>query len=67
MRRMTTAQLQQLSASLEPDFVVVTYLDPRTSGTTTKTFYSSSISSAVQRVSDGVAYWINVGFNLIEK
>lgn len=64
-RRLTQAEAQRISAALDRETVVLTYLDPQ-SGTTTKTFYGSSMSSGLLGVWDGVPYWDACKFNLIE-
>lgn len=65
-KRLTTEQLQSICSALSPMFVDVTYLDPEL-GETTKTFYSSQISSTTWATVRGVTYWDNAQFNLIEQ
>lgn len=66
IRRLTTEQLMELNAALAPQYIDVTYLDPR-DGIVTRTFYGSSVSSTVMRVSGGKTYWKGTTFNLIER
>lgn len=66
IRRVTTEQFMALNAALAPQYIDVTYLDPR-EGVVTRTFYGSSVSSSIMRVSGGKTYWTGTTFNLIER
>lgn len=66
MEKMTTDELIGLNTALEPQFVDITYLDPRF-GIVTKTFYGSTVSSAVQHIINGIVYWDGAKFNLVER
>lgn len=66
IRRVTTEQMIELNAALEPQYVDVTYLDPQ-DGVVTRTFYGSSVSSSILRTSGGKTYWTGTTFNLIER
>lgn len=65
-KRMTTEELADLNKALMPQFIKVTYLDP-IEGETTKTFYGSSIESTTLYQMDGVTYWEDTSFSLVER
>lgn len=65
---LTTAELAIVMALIEPEWVSVTYISPRTGGTVTKTMYSNNIPvSFLFARPDGTEYWGGVTFPLIEK
>ena len=66
LKALTQEQMILITAAIEPQFIDLTYIDPRL-GSTTKTFYGSSIEAAVLIFRNGTAVWENGSFSLIEK
>ncbi|WP_353853116.1 DUF6711 family protein [Dehalobacter restrictus] len=66
MGRLTQSQIEAVTAAIEPEFINVTFVDPRL-GTVAKTFYGSSVDSTNQKFQDGEVYWEGTTFSLIEK
>ena len=64
-RTMPHATMQALNTALDAETVAITYLDPIL-GETTKTFYGSSVESAIMISQDGETMWEGAQFNLIE-
>lgn len=57
-----------LLSAVDPFFVTVQYLDPRTGGMGTGQFYAGSRSGRLAlRDKNGVNYWADAAFNLIER
>lgn len=64
--RLTFTRVNQLGRAIDKDFIDVTFLDPIL-GVTTKTFYGTSIDSTTVGHVDGVTYFDDTSFDLVEK
>lgn len=63
---LTDAEHKLLMRLLEPEFISVYYDDP-IRGTGTLVMYSNNHSSEFLMIKDGVKYWHNISFPLIER
>lgn len=64
---LTTAQSQIVLSAIEPEWVTVTFTDPRM-GEVTKTMYSNNVPATyLMQKADGSEYWDGIAFPLIEK
>lgn len=59
--------MHQMMSAIEPQWVDVTYFDPRAGGIVTRTFYSNNINVTLIRVENGVRRWEIDSFPLIAK
>lgn len=66
LKPLTQEQMESITAAIEPQFVEVTFADPRL-GVVTKTFYGSSIEAAVLMFRDDTVLWRDGSFSLIER
>lgn len=70
MLRMPEVMAKQLYTDILPNpFFTAQIIDPTTDASTTKTFYTSSMSFGTQRwfKSDNVIYYDNIGFSMTER
>lgn len=66
-RRLTQAESQMLFGLLQPEYVTVDFLSPR-SGFVTETMYSNNIETSYARVdTDGTIWWDGFTFPLIQR
>ena len=68
-RAMTLSEVSTVLALIEPEFVSVTYTDPRAGGAVTTTMYSNNIPATLStfKKPDGTEMWTGLTFPLIEK
>ena len=64
-RTLTHAEIKALNTALDKETVSITYLDPILDQVT-KTFYGSSVETAVMISQDSETLWAGATFNLIE-
>ncbi|MDR2649135.1 MAG: hypothetical protein LBB94_05385 [Clostridiales bacterium] len=60
-------QLSAILGGVDTFWLTIEYLDPRTNGYSTGTFYASPRSSPLIFQKNGKTYWKDVSFNLIEQ
>jgi len=64
---LTTSEASRILTAIEPEWVTVTFTDPMSGTTVTKTMYSNNIPASIAMIKDGVEYWNGITFPLIEK
>ena len=62
---LTQEVMRGICEAIEPEYVPITFVDPRL-GETTKLFYGSSVEAATQVSRGGEVYWSGGSFSLIE-
>lgn len=69
MMRLWETDMAALQTALDPAFIQVTYLNPRSNTETTKTMYCSSISHGLQMYDryKGKTYYEGASFSLMEQ
>ena len=60
-----TEQVSQILQAFDAEYFNVTYLDPKSNGFQTRTFYAGDRSAPVYNTRMGL--WQNVSFNIIER
>lgn len=65
-KRLPQKRIEELCAALDKEYVTIYAPDPQ-EGFVTRTFYGSSVEAGLFRVMNGVAYWDDCSFSLIEK
>lgn len=67
-RPLTSAEASIVLTAIYPEWLTVTYVDPKENATVTKTMYSNNrpASHLIQR-KDGSTYWDGISFPLIEQ
>lgn len=67
-RQLTTEELSVVLNAIDPQFVTVTFVDPKYGGTRTAEFYSNNKpATCLVQLSPGVEKWSSVSFPLIER
>lgn len=67
-RPLTSSEKKVVLQAIYPEFVTVTYTDPTSDTSVTKTMYSNNISASfLMRKPDGTEWWSGITFPLIER
>lgn len=61
----TTETASQVLKAFDPEYINMSYLDPKEGGFVTKTFYVGNRSSPLYNATSGL--WENVSFNVIQQ
>lgn len=64
-QNVTTAVASTVLTAFNPEYIDVTYLDPKAGTTVTKRFYVGDRSAPAYNVARGL--WSNISFNIIEQ
>lgn len=64
---LTGTELSNLLSSVKDEFFIVSYPDPQTGVSETKTFYVGDRSVAVAVEKNGILYWDGLSMNFIEQ
>lgn len=61
--------VKSIAADINPEYIPITMLDPKTNRHITKTYYTSTLTYGVQRYdrSQGVTYYEGCTFNITER
>lgn len=66
-RSLDASEVKKLFKAIEPEFVNVTYVDPK-DGLVTKQFYSNNVPATFCMVKpDGSCWWDDISFPLVER
>lgn len=67
--RLSEEVVKSLASDVNPEYVKITMLDPKTNRHITKTYYTSTLTYGVQRYnrSQGVTYYEGCTFNITER
>lgn len=65
--RLDEAVMSALELDMEPEYITVTLLDPKTNRYVTREFYCSTINEGVQRYIGGRTVYDGVTFDIIER
>ena len=67
LKPVTDIELASICKAIEPEYITITYLSPRTNTVVTKEFYGSTITAAVAYEDKGTVYYDNCSFNIVER
>lgn len=69
LNRAPESIIKSIAAAINPEYVEITMLDPKTNRHVTKTYYTSTLTYGVQRYepSQGLTYYEGCTFNIIER
>ena len=65
-RELSYPEIHALSIAVNPEFIDVTFLDPAL-GVVTKKFYGTSISATTEGTRNGVVYFSDTKFEIVER